>query len=177
MVSTGCQIRPDQGGRRCAKGDLLLKLVVKVNVAREVRTPYHYLSAIFRLDVAHHSMACQTEDTKTSTHHRYPYMYPPTRQKPMHNRPLRRKHMRILLRAFLLLLLLRQLRPGIIHRSIPSTHDPAITSLHDSARWMRRRPELVWFFQDAGVITTVITVLGSGRAECTLVCRACMQSA
>lgn len=64
MVSTGCQIRPDQGGRRCAKGDLLLKLVVKVNVAREVRTPYHYLSAIFRhgpamhsMDVADHSIA------------------------------------------------------------------------------------------------------------------------
>lgn len=31
--------RVDQGGRRWAKGEVLLKLVVKVNVAREVRIP------------------------------------------------------------------------------------------------------------------------------------------
>ena len=29
--------RPDQGGRRCAKGELALKFVVKVNVARVVK--------------------------------------------------------------------------------------------------------------------------------------------
>ena len=31
--------RADQGGRRWAKGEAFLKLVVKVNVAREVRMP------------------------------------------------------------------------------------------------------------------------------------------
>lgn len=35
----GAVKRPDQGGRRCAKGELALKFVVKVNVAREVRIP------------------------------------------------------------------------------------------------------------------------------------------
>lgn len=40
MVSIGCQMRPDQGGRRWAKGEVRLKVVVKVKVAREVRTPY-----------------------------------------------------------------------------------------------------------------------------------------
>lgn len=29
--------RPDQGGRRWAKGEVALKFVVKVNVARDVR--------------------------------------------------------------------------------------------------------------------------------------------
>lgn len=31
--------RPDQDGRRCANGELVLKFVVNVNVAREVRIP------------------------------------------------------------------------------------------------------------------------------------------
>lgn len=37
MVSKGLVRRPDQGGRRCANGELALKFVVKVNVARVVR--------------------------------------------------------------------------------------------------------------------------------------------
>ena len=37
MVSKGALNRPDQGGRRWAKGEVALKFVVKVNVARVVR--------------------------------------------------------------------------------------------------------------------------------------------
>lgn len=42
MVSMGCQTSADQGGSKCAKGDVRLKFVVKVNVAREVRIPLTY---------------------------------------------------------------------------------------------------------------------------------------
>ena len=36
-MSIGLVRRPDQEGRRCAKGEVALKFVVKVNVARVVR--------------------------------------------------------------------------------------------------------------------------------------------
>ena len=39
MVLKGLERRADQGGRRWAKGEVRLKFVVKVNVARLVRTP------------------------------------------------------------------------------------------------------------------------------------------
>jgi hypothetical protein len=38
-VATGCVSSADHGGSRCANGEVALKLVVKVKVAREVRTP------------------------------------------------------------------------------------------------------------------------------------------
>lgn len=80
-------------------------------------------------------------------YHRNPNMNPPTRQKPMHNRPLRREHIRILFRFFLLLLLLRESRARIVHRVI-ATDDSAIAGLHYPARGMRRRAKLVGLAQD-----------------------------
>ena len=43
-MSKGAVKRPDHDGRRCAYGEVALKFVVKVNVAREVRMPYHFES-------------------------------------------------------------------------------------------------------------------------------------
>lgn len=68
-------------------------------------------------------------------YHRNPDMNPPTRQELMHDRPLRREHVRILLRLLLLLFLLRESRARIVHRVI-ATDDPAIAGLHDPARGM-----------------------------------------
>lgn len=39
-VSMGWVSSCDQDGSRCAKGEVCLKFVVKVNVAREMRTDY-----------------------------------------------------------------------------------------------------------------------------------------
>lgn len=42
--------RPDQGGRRCAKGELALKFVVNVNVARVVKMLWeHMLVAVTKI--------------------------------------------------------------------------------------------------------------------------------
>ena len=46
MVLKGLERRADQGGRRWAKGEVRLKFVVNVNVARLVRTPFWILLAI-----------------------------------------------------------------------------------------------------------------------------------
>lgn len=43
MADHGFVKRADQGGRRWVKGEEALKLVVKVNTAREVRTPYTHI--------------------------------------------------------------------------------------------------------------------------------------
>jgi hypothetical protein len=37
-VLNGLQSRPDHDGSRCANGEVVLKFVVKVKTAREVRT-------------------------------------------------------------------------------------------------------------------------------------------
>lgn len=43
-MSIGCESRSDHAGSRSAKGEFALKFVVKVNVAREVRTPWLWLA-------------------------------------------------------------------------------------------------------------------------------------
>lgn len=70
-------------------------------------------------------------------------MNPPIRQKLIHNRALRREHIRILLAVLLLPLFLRELGT-VVHRL--STDDSSIARLHDPARGVRWRPEFVGLF-------------------------------
>lgn len=82
-------------------------------------------------------------------YHSNPNMNPPTRQKLKHHRALWRKHLRILLRFLLRLLFLREARAWVVHRS---AGDFAIASLHDTARGMRRRTELVGLGEGVPVV-------------------------
>ena len=84
-------------------------------------------------------------------------MNPPTRQKLKHHRTLWRKHLRILPRFLLRLFFLREARAGVVHRSAGGF---AIASLHDAARGMRRRTELVGLGER---VLTVILVLRQAR--------------
>ena len=90
-------------------------------------------------------------------YHSNPNMNPPTRQKLKHHRALWRKHLRILLRFLLRLLFLREARAWVVHRSAGGF---AIASLHDAARGMRRRTELVGLGER---VLTVILVLRQAR--------------
>lgn len=47
IVPTGEVSRLDQDGSKCAKGEVALKFVVKVNPAQEIRTPCVLVSSLF----------------------------------------------------------------------------------------------------------------------------------
>lgn len=84
--------RPDHDGSRCAYGEVALKFVVKVNVAREVRMPYHFFKSISIVPV----LGLTEEGGGGSVYHCDPYVNPPIRKKSMHNGTLRWKHIRVL---------------------------------------------------------------------------------
>lgn len=67
-------------------------------------------------------------------------MNPPTRQKPKHDRPLGREHIRVLLRLPFGLFLLAELGARVVD-------DLAISSLDNAPRWVRWRAEFVWLFE------------------------------
>lgn len=62
-------------------------------------------------------------------YHRNPDMNPPTRQKPKHDRPLRREHVRVLLRLPLSLLLLAEFGTRVVDHF-------AISGLDDAPCWV-----------------------------------------
>lgn len=69
MVLKGFERRADQGGRRWAKGEVRLKFVVKVNVARLVNTPcledtceqfIHFIHSLYTCWIGRYTIAIQT---------------------------------------------------------------------------------------------------------------------
>lgn len=81
------------------------------------------------------------------TYHRNPNMNPPIRQKLKHNRPLRRKHIRVLFLRLSLALRSRQSRT-IVNR-LPRRR--GTRRIHESS-WVRWRTELVRLAQGAVLV-------------------------
>jgi hypothetical protein len=84
------------------------------------------------------------QESGVPSHHSNPNMNPPRSQKLKHHRPLRRKHIRILL-LILFRTLLRTQRPPIVHR-LSRRRRPR--RINQTLR-VRRGPELVWLGENA----------------------------
>lgn len=89
-------------------------------------------------------------------------MNPPTRQKPIHHRSLRREHIRILLLPLRLALRGRQSR-AIVDR-LTGRGRPARV---DETGWVRRRAEFVWLREGAALVGGgVLGFCGCGAGGC-----------
>ena len=102
IVPTGDVNRLDQDGSRCAKGEVALKFVVKVNPAQEIRTLCGLVSYFYSiLLVPFFFIDRELDICWSETHHRNPNVNPLARQELKHHRSLRREHTRILRLALL----------------------------------------------------------------------------